>query len=91
VKIMHSDSLKKGQLTLSQRKMKNEDDVAHDEDNYAVRTSVSQDQVTVTLCAEDYFSGLSIWRVGCSIIDGFLQARHCHHWRAVSDKMNKIC
>jgi hypothetical protein len=39
----HSDNLKKGQLTLSQGKMKKGDDVADDEDDDAVRTSVSQD------------------------------------------------
>ncbi len=33
VRISHSDSLKKGQLTLSQGKMKEGDDVAVDEDN----------------------------------------------------------
>jgi hypothetical protein len=51
----HSDSLKKGQLTLFQGKMKKGDDVADDDDDYAVRTSVSQDRVTVTLCTEELF------------------------------------
>jgi hypothetical protein len=46
----HSDSLKKGPLTLSQGKMKKGDDVA---DVDAVRTSVSQDRVTVILCNEE--------------------------------------
>jgi hypothetical protein len=36
-------AFKKGQLTLSQGKMKKGDDVADDEDDDAVRTSVSQD------------------------------------------------
>jgi hypothetical protein len=50
----HSDSLKKDN-TLTQGKMKKEDDVA-DYDKYdAVRTSVSQDRVTVTLCTEELF------------------------------------
>jgi hypothetical protein len=43
VKNMHNYSLKKGQLTLSQGNMKKGDDVAYDEDDDAVRTSVSQD------------------------------------------------
>jgi hypothetical protein len=55
VKTRHSDSLKKGQLTLSQGKMKKEDDAADDEDNDAVRTSVSPDQVTATMCTEELF------------------------------------
>ncbi len=45
----HSDSLKKTQLTLSQGKMKKGHDVADDEDDDAMRTSVSLDQVTATL------------------------------------------
>ncbi len=49
----HSDSLKKGN-TLTQGKMKKEDDVA-DNKYDAVRTSVSQDRVTVTLCTEELF------------------------------------
>jgi hypothetical protein len=40
---MHCDSLKKGQLTLCQGKMKKGDDAAVDDDDDAVRTSVSQD------------------------------------------------
>jgi hypothetical protein len=39
----HNDSLKKWQLTLSQGTMKKGDDVADDEDDYAARTSASQD------------------------------------------------
>jgi hypothetical protein len=55
----HSDSPKKVQLTLSQGKKKG-DEVADDEDDDdAVRTSVSQDQVTVTLCTDELF--LNIW------------------------------
>jgi hypothetical protein len=46
----HSDSLKKGQLTLSQGNMKEGDDVV---DVDAVRTSVPQDRVTVILCNEE--------------------------------------
>ncbi len=42
--------LKKGQITLSQGKMK-KDDLADDEDDDVERTSVSRDRVTVTLCA----------------------------------------
>jgi hypothetical protein len=45
----HGDSLKKGQLTLSQGKEKKGDDVADDENDDAVRTSESQDQVTATV------------------------------------------
>jgi hypothetical protein len=41
----HSDGLKKGQLTFSQGKMKKGDDVADDNDDDAVRTSVSQERV----------------------------------------------
>jgi hypothetical protein len=43
VKNRHSSSLKKCQLTLSQGKMKNDNDVADDEDDDSVSTSVSQD------------------------------------------------
>jgi hypothetical protein len=35
--------------------MKKVDDVAGDDDNEAVRTSVSQDRATVTLCKEELF------------------------------------
>ncbi len=51
----YNDSLKEDQLTLSQGKMKKGEDVADDEDDDAVRTSVSQDQVTETLCNEELF------------------------------------
>ncbi len=52
----HSDSLKKAQLTLFQVKKKKGDEVADDEDDDdAVRTNVSQDQMTVTLCTEESF------------------------------------
>jgi hypothetical protein len=50
----HSESLKKVQLTLSQGKKKKKDEIASDEDD-AVRTSVSQDRVTATLCTEELF------------------------------------
>ncbi len=53
VRNMHSDSLKEGQLTLSQDKMKKGDDVVDDEDDDTVITSVSQDQVTATLWTEE--------------------------------------
>jgi hypothetical protein len=42
-----------GQLTLSRGTIKKGDDVADDDDNDAVRTSVSQDQVTATLCTKE--------------------------------------
>jgi hypothetical protein len=48
-------SLKEVQLTLSQGKMKKGDEVADDDDDDdddSVRTSVSQDQVTATLCTQ---------------------------------------
>ncbi len=51
----YSDSLKKGHLTLSQGKMKKGDDVADDNDDDALKTSVSQDRVTVALCTEELF------------------------------------
>jgi hypothetical protein len=41
-KTRHSDSLKNGLLTLSQGTVKKGDDVAVDEDDDAVRTSMSQ-------------------------------------------------
>jgi hypothetical protein len=44
----YSDSLKKGQLNLSH-------DVAVDDDDDAMRTSVSQTKVTATLCTEESF------------------------------------
>ncbi len=55
VKNRNSDSLNKGQLTLSQGKIKKGDDVAVDDDDDTVRTSVSQDQVKATLCTEELF------------------------------------
>jgi hypothetical protein len=51
----HSDSLKKAQLTPSQGKTKKGDDVAADKDDDVVRTSVSQEWVTATLCTEELF------------------------------------
>ncbi len=49
-KDMHNGSLKKGQLTLSQGKMKKGDDVADDDNDDVVGTRVSQDPVTARLC-----------------------------------------
>jgi hypothetical protein len=46
---MHCNSLKKGQLTLSQSKMKKGDDIVDDDDDDAVKISLSQDQVRATL------------------------------------------
>jgi hypothetical protein len=43
------------QSTLSQDKKKKGDEVADDEDDDAVRTSMSQDRVTATLCTEELF------------------------------------
>jgi hypothetical protein len=48
-------SLKKVQLSLSQGERGKGDEVANDEDDDAVRTSVSHDQVTVTLFNEELF------------------------------------
>jgi hypothetical protein len=53
---LYSDSLKKVQLTLSQGEKKKGGEVADDEDDDdVVRTSVSQDLMTVTLCSEESF------------------------------------
>ncbi len=52
-KSSHSQSINKGQITLSQGMEKNRDVVAVDDD--AVRTSVSQNQVTATLCTKQPF------------------------------------
>ncbi len=46
----HSESLKKGQLTLSQGMVKTGDDIAVDDDDDALKTSKSQYQVTAKLC-----------------------------------------
>ncbi len=51
----HGDSLKRGQVTLSQGKMKKGDNVIDNEDDDVVKTSASQDQVTTTLCTEVLF------------------------------------
>jgi hypothetical protein len=53
VRKLHSDSLKNFQLTLSRGNMKKGDEVADDRNDDTVRTSVSQDQVTVTLSTEE--------------------------------------
>jgi hypothetical protein len=50
----HSNSLKRGQRSLCQGKVKKGDDVADDEDD-VVSTNVSLDRVTVTLCNEELF------------------------------------
>jgi hypothetical protein len=55
LKNRHSESLKKVQLTLSQAKIKKADEVADDDGDDAVRTSLSQDQVTATLYTEELF------------------------------------
>jgi hypothetical protein len=55
VKNRHSHSLKKGQLTLCQGKMKKRHDVVDEDNDNEVRTSVSQDRMTATLCAEEFF------------------------------------
>jgi hypothetical protein len=50
VKNMHCDNLKKGQLTLSESKIKKGDDIVDDDDDDdAVKISLSQDQVRATL------------------------------------------
>jgi hypothetical protein len=54
----HGDILEESQLTLSQVKMKKGDDVAvydRDDDDDMVRTSVSLNRVTATLCTEESF------------------------------------
>ncbi len=53
-KTRHSDCLKMGQLTLSQFMVKKGYDVAVDDDD-ALKTSVSQNRVTATLCTEEVF------------------------------------
>jgi hypothetical protein len=68
LKNWHSDSLKNAQLTLSQGKKEKGDEVADDEDDDdddAVRTSVSQNRVTATLCTEELFLSTQYtgWRV----------------------------
>ncbi len=45
----HSDSIKKGQHTLSQGKMKKGDDVADDDDDAVVRTSVTRSAESYTV------------------------------------------
>jgi hypothetical protein len=55
VKNRQSYSLKKCQLTLSRGKMEKGDDVADDDDGDALRTNVSQDRVTMTMCTVELF------------------------------------
>ncbi len=51
----HSDGPRKVQLTFSRGKKKKGDKVKDEDDDDVVRTSVSQDRVTVTLCTEELF------------------------------------
>ncbi len=51
----HSDSLKKVKLTFSQGKKKKGNEITVDEDDDALRTSVSQDRVAATLGTEELF------------------------------------
>ncbi len=46
--------------------MKKGDDVAVDDDDDVVRTSVSQNRVAVTLCTEELF--LRAWYIYCSYL-----------------------
>ncbi len=55
----NSDSLKKGQL--SQEMMKRGDDAAIDDDDDAVRTSVSQNPVTLHYVLRNCSSGLNLY------------------------------
>jgi hypothetical protein len=67
VKNRHSDSLIKGQLTLSQGKMKKGDDVADDDDD-AIRTSVSQDYIALsTYQTGKNEGGERIWTVNMAL------------------------
>jgi hypothetical protein len=50
----HSERLKEVQFTLSQGKKKG-DDVDDEDDDDVVRTSMSQDGLTVTLCTQEMF------------------------------------
>ncbi len=51
----HKDNLKRAQLTYSLSKKKKGDEVVDDGNDDAMRTSVSQDRVTETLCTEELF------------------------------------
>jgi hypothetical protein len=56
LKNMHSGSLRKSQLALSQGMIKKGDVIVDaDDDDDEVRNSVSQNRVTATLCTEDFF------------------------------------
>ncbi len=55
LKSRHGDSLKKRQLTLSQGMMKKGDIVSDADDDDEVRTSVSENHATATLCTEEFF------------------------------------
>jgi hypothetical protein len=53
----HNDSLKKVPLTLSQGKKKKGDEVADEEDDdNAVRTSVSRNRLTGVMCTKELFT-----------------------------------
>jgi hypothetical protein len=53
LKNRHSDSLKEGQLTLSQGMMKKGDVIADADDDNEVRTSASQNHATAKLCTSE--------------------------------------
>jgi hypothetical protein len=69
----HHGSVGKSQLTLSQDMLKKGDVIVVADDDYEVRTSVSQNRVTATLCTEElllrtqymlvspHFSQVKIW------------------------------
>jgi hypothetical protein len=71
----------RAQLTLCHGKMKKGDDVAGYEDEDAVRTSVSQDRVTATLCTEELFLrtqyiALSAYQTGQNVGGGYGWSTH---------------
>ncbi len=55
VKKWHSNSLKKFNLLFLRVRRRKGDKIADDEDDDAVKTSVSQDRVTAVLCAKELF------------------------------------
>ncbi len=54
-KSRHSGSLKRSQLALSQGMVNKGDDVAVDDNDDAMRSSVLRNQVTMTLCSQESF------------------------------------